>query len=132
MDEERKFLGKRGPLHGIPALLKDNIATIYTEGAAGSRSLISQSLIVVSGMNTTAGSYSLFDFVVPRDAGVVTRLRKAGGIIRTPRSSPASAATSRQAGRVVAGKRQTHTTLEQTLVGRLLDLALLPRLVLLL
>lgn len=33
LDEERKFFGKRGPLHGIPVLLKDNIATIYTEGA---------------------------------------------------------------------------------------------------
>jgi amidase len=32
-------------------------------------------------MNTTAGSYSLEGSVVPRDAGVVTRLRKAGAII---------------------------------------------------
>lgn len=32
-------------------------------------------------MNTTAGSYSLLRSVVPRDAGVVTRLRKAGAII---------------------------------------------------
>jgi amidase len=32
-------------------------------------------------MNTTAGSYSLLGSVVPRDAGVVTRLRKAGAII---------------------------------------------------
>ena len=33
------------------------------------------------GMNTTAGSFSLLGSVVPRDAGVVTRLRKAGAII---------------------------------------------------
>jgi amidase len=32
-------------------------------------------------MNTTAGSYSLLGSIVPRDAGVVTRLRKAGAII---------------------------------------------------
>jgi amidase len=32
-------------------------------------------------MNTTAGSYTLVGSVVPRDAGVVTRLRKAGAII---------------------------------------------------
>jgi amidase len=32
-------------------------------------------------MNTTAGSYSLEGSVVPRDAGVVTRLRKSGAII---------------------------------------------------
>jgi amidase len=32
-------------------------------------------------MNTTAGSYALLDSVVPRDAGVITRLRKAGAII---------------------------------------------------
>lgn len=51
-------------MHGIPILLKDNIATVFTEG-----------------MNTTAGSYSLVNSVVPRDAGVVTRLRKAGAII---------------------------------------------------
>jgi amidase len=33
------------------------------------------------GMNTTAGSYSLLKSVVPSDAGVVKRLRKAGAII---------------------------------------------------
>jgi amidase len=34
-----------------------------------------------AGMNTTAGSYSLLGSVVPRDAGVVTRLRRAGAVI---------------------------------------------------
>jgi hypothetical protein len=33
------------------------------------------------GMNTTAGSFSLLNSVVPDDAGVVKRLRKAGAII---------------------------------------------------
>jgi amidase len=50
------------PLHGIPILLKDNIAT-------------------KDKLNTTAGSYALLRSVVPRDSGVATRLRKAGAII---------------------------------------------------
>ncbi|GLB40037.1 putative amidase [Lyophyllum shimeji] len=64
LDLERKRKGPRSPLHGIPVLLKDNIATIASEG-----------------MNTTAGSFSLLGSVVPDDAGVVKRLRKAGAII---------------------------------------------------
>ncbi|TFK67632.1 amidase signature enzyme [Pluteus cervinus] len=64
LDVERKTTGKRSALHGIPILLKDNIATVASEG-----------------MNTTAGSFSLLGSIVPRDAGVVTRLRKAGAII---------------------------------------------------
>ncbi|KAJ7115101.1 amidase signature enzyme [Mycena crocata] len=63
-DVERKATGKRGMLHGIPILIKDNIATVASEG-----------------MNTTAGSFSLLGSVVPDDAGVVKRLRKAGAII---------------------------------------------------
>lgn len=49
-------------LHGIPILLKDNIGT-------------------KDRLNTTAGSLALFRSVVARDAGVVTKLRKAGAII---------------------------------------------------
>ncbi|KAL5791159.1 hypothetical protein ACOSQ2_006047 [Xanthoceras sorbifolium] len=49
-------------LHGIPVLLKDNIAT-------------------KDKLNTTAGSFALVGSVVPRDAGVVMKLRKAGAII---------------------------------------------------
>ncbi|XP_021810448.1 putative amidase ARB_02965 [Prunus avium] len=49
-------------LHGIPILVKDNIAT-------------------KDKLNNTAGSYALLGSVVPRDAGVVTKLRKAGAII---------------------------------------------------
>ncbi|KAJ7481931.1 amidase signature enzyme [Mycena latifolia] len=64
LDVERKLLGKRSSMHGIPILLKDNIATIAAEG-----------------MNTTAGSFSLLGSIVPEDAGVVKRLRKAGAII---------------------------------------------------
>ncbi|KAJ7875649.1 amidase signature enzyme [Mycena leptocephala] len=64
LDMERRRTGKRSELHGIPVLLKDNIATIATEG-----------------MNTTAGSFSLLGSIVPEDAGVVKRLRKAGAII---------------------------------------------------
>ena len=63
-DHERKFKapGSLSALHGIPILLKDNIAT-------------------KDKLNTTAGSYALLGSVVPRDAGVVTKLRKAGAII---------------------------------------------------
>ncbi|KAH9477867.1 Putative amidase [Psilocybe cubensis] len=61
LDEERKKSGKRSLMHGIPMLLKDNIAAI--------------------GTNTTAGSYSLLGSIVPDDAGVVKRLRKAGSVI---------------------------------------------------
>ncbi|KAJ7889613.1 amidase signature enzyme [Mycena leptocephala] len=64
LDVERRLKGKRSELHGIPILLKDNIATIAAEG-----------------MNTTAGSFSLLGSIVPEDAGVVKRLRKAGAII---------------------------------------------------
>ncbi|KAF9078324.1 amidase signature enzyme [Rhodocollybia butyracea] len=64
LDAERKVSGKRSLLHGIPILLKDNIATIASEG-----------------MNTTAGSFSLLRSIVPGDAGVVKKLREAGAII---------------------------------------------------
>ncbi|XP_058078137.1 probable amidase At4g34880 [Magnolia sinica] len=62
-DQERSD-GKcsKGPLHGIPILLKDNIAT-------------------ADQLNSTAGSLALLGSVVPRDAGVVTRLRDAGAVI---------------------------------------------------
>ncbi|KAF9484228.1 amidase signature enzyme [Pholiota conissans] len=64
MDKERRSYGKRSLMHGIPILVKDNIATMASEG-----------------MNTTAGSYSLLGSIVPEDAGVVKRLRRAGAII---------------------------------------------------
>ncbi|KAJ6469163.1 amidase signature enzyme [Mycena vitilis] len=64
LDTERKLTGKRSELHGIPILLKDNIATIASEG-----------------LNTTAGSFGLLGSIVPEDSGVVKRLRKAGAII---------------------------------------------------
>uniref|UniRef100_A0A7N0T3M4 Amidase domain-containing protein n=1 Tax=Kalanchoe fedtschenkoi TaxID=63787 RepID=A0A7N0T3M4_KALFE len=51
-----------GSLQGIPVLLKDSIGT-------------------KDKMNTTAGSYALLGSVVPRDAMVVEKLRKAGAVI---------------------------------------------------
>ncbi|KAJ7837915.1 amidase signature enzyme [Mycena leptocephala] len=63
LDVERRLTGKRSALHGIPVLLKLIDFTHY------------------SGMNTTAGSFSLLGSIVPEDAGVVKRLRKAGAII---------------------------------------------------
>ncbi|KAK3412663.1 hypothetical protein EUGRSUZ_I01388 [Eucalyptus grandis] len=63
-DRERKAKphGSLSALHGIPILLKDNIAT-------------------KDKMNTTAGSFALLRSVVPRDAGVVARLRRAGAVL---------------------------------------------------
>uniref|UniRef100_A0A5B6YHR7 Amidase domain-containing protein n=1 Tax=Davidia involucrata TaxID=16924 RepID=A0A5B6YHR7_DAVIN len=64
-DLERKAKSHRtvlSGLHGIPILLKDNIAT-------------------KDKLNSTAGSYALLGSVVPRDAGVAKKLRKAGAII---------------------------------------------------
>lgn len=62
LDAERKKAGARGPLHGIPILIKDNIDT-------GDR------------MNTTAGSLALLGSQAPRDAFVAAQLRKAGAVI---------------------------------------------------
>src|SRR6266849_2397438 len=62
LDRERKAKGPRGPLHGIPVLLKDNIAT-------------------VDQMQTTAGSLALIGSRPPRDAFVVSRLREAGAVL---------------------------------------------------
>jgi amidase len=62
LDAERKAKGARGPLHGIPVLLKDNIDT-------GDRML------------TTAGSLSLAAAPAPKDAPLVARLRQAGAVI---------------------------------------------------
>jgi amidase len=62
LDQERKSKGPRGPLHGIPVLIKDNIDT-------GDR------------MNTTAGSLALLGSRPPADAFVAAQLRKAGAVI---------------------------------------------------
>ncbi|KAI8988997.1 amidase signature enzyme [Trametes punicea] len=64
LDRERKISGPRSALHGIPILLKDNIATLHSEG-----------------MNTTAGSFALLGSIVPRDAHVAAKLRAAGAIL---------------------------------------------------
>jgi len=62
LDRERKAGKVRGPLHGIPVLLKDNIDT-------GDRML------------TTAGSLALLGAPAPRDAFIVKRLREAGAVV---------------------------------------------------
>jgi amidase len=62
LDAERKSGHVRGPLHGIPILIKDNIAT-------------------ADKMQTTAGSLALLGLKPPRDAHLVTRLRDAGAVI---------------------------------------------------
>ena len=61
-DRERRAGRVRGPLHGIPVLIKDNIAT-------------------ADRMETTAGSLALVGHRPPRDAFIVRQLREAGAII---------------------------------------------------
>ena len=62
LDEEREGGHLRGPLHGIPVLVKDNIATLDQ-------------------METTAGSLALVGSRVPSDSVIVHRLRAAGAVI---------------------------------------------------
>lgn len=62
LDEERASGGVRGPLHGIPVLVKDNVDTTPP-------------------MATTAGSLALGDTPPVRDAFIVARLREAGAVI---------------------------------------------------
>ena len=62
LDGERKAGRRRGPLHGVPVLIKDNIAT-------------------ADRMMTTAGSLALAGVTPPRDAFIAARLRQAGAVI---------------------------------------------------
>ena len=62
LDEERRKKGPRGPLHGIPMLIKDNIDTHDR-------------------MHTTAGSLALMGSTPPLDATVASRLRDAGVVL---------------------------------------------------
>jgi amidase len=62
LDNERRRGQVRGPLHGIPILVKDNIATD-------------------DNMETTAGSLAILRSRVPADAVIIQRLREAGAVI---------------------------------------------------
>ena len=62
LDRERKEKGPRGPLHGIPVLIKDNIDT-------------------ADRLMTTAGSLALLGSTPPQDATVAKKLREAGAVI---------------------------------------------------
>ncbi len=62
LDKERKDKGPRGPLHGIPVLIKDNIDT-------------------ADKMMTTAGSLALLGSKPPKDSTVARKLREAGAVI---------------------------------------------------
>ena len=62
LDRERKAKGPRGPLHGIPVLIKDNIDT-------------------ADRMMTTAGSLALVGSSPPKDSFVAQKLRAAGAVI---------------------------------------------------
>jgi amidase len=62
LDNERHAGNVRGPLHGIPLLVKDNVATF-------------------DNMQTTAGSLAIYGSQVPADAPLIQKLRAAGAII---------------------------------------------------
>jgi amidase len=62
LDRERKEKGTRGPLHGIPVMLKDNVDT-------------------ADRMMTTAGSLALMGAKPPADSTVARKLREAGAVI---------------------------------------------------
>ncbi|MEP6546640.1 MAG: amidase [Gammaproteobacteria bacterium] len=62
LDRERQSRGPRGPLHGVPVLIKDNVET-------------------ADHMMTTAGSMALDGWYAPVDAPLVARLRAAGALI---------------------------------------------------
>jgi amidase len=62
LDAERKSGKVRGPLHGVPVLIKDNIDT-------------------ADKMHTSAGSLALADNIAARDSFVAERLRAAGAVI---------------------------------------------------
>jgi amidase len=62
LDKERKAKGSRSPLHGVPILIKDNIAT-------------------ADRMQTTACSLALVGSRPPKDSAVAARLRAAGAVI---------------------------------------------------
>ena len=110
-DAERRRGRIRGPLHGIPVLLKDNIATD-------------------DAMETTAGSLALEGSHVPADAPLVRRASRrqarSSWARRTCRSGPTSAASSRSirrsptAGAVAAASLAIRTSSTGTRAGRLL------------
>ena len=62
LDDERKAGHLRGPLHGIPILIKDNIDT-------------------ADQMQTSAGSLALVGQPAPRDAYIIQKLRESGAVI---------------------------------------------------
>jgi amidase len=62
LDAERRAKGPRGPLHGVPILLKDNVDTHDR-------------------LTTTAGSLALEGSIPPRDSFVAERLRAAGAVL---------------------------------------------------
>ena len=62
MDKERAAGKVRGPLHGVPVLIKDNIST-------GDK------------MHTTAGALAIADNIVKQDAFIIEKLRAAGAVL---------------------------------------------------
>lgn len=81
LDKERKDGKARGPLHGIPVLVKDvSPNTNLNEGQHESANTI-QNMATADRMETTGGSWALLGCKVPKDAHIVHLLRKAGAVI---------------------------------------------------
>jgi len=103
LDAERHKTGPRGPLHGIPLLLKDNIET-------------------QDAMPTTAGSLALKDNITHRDAPLAAKLRAAGAIIlgKTNLSEWANirSSSSISGWSAIGGLTKNHTCLTATPVVR--------------
>ncbi len=97
LDAERKAGQVRGPLHGLPVLIKDNIDT-------GDR------------MHTTAGSLALSDWRAPVDAPVAASLRAAGAVIlgKTNLSEWANARSTRSTSGWSARGGQTTNAYDRT------------------
>jgi hypothetical protein len=94
LDTERARSGPRGPLHGIPILLKDNVDT-------------------ADRTRTAAGSLALVDSQVQQDATVASRLRDAGAVLLGKAGLSEWAITAprarRAAGADAAGRSGIHT-----------------------
>lgn len=106
MDDERKAGKVRGPLHGIPVLIKDNINT-------------------ADKMMTTAGSIALMNHIAAKDATVVTKLREAGAVLlgkQILRNGPTSVRQNHvRDGVAEADKRECHTIQTAIPVVQVLD-----------
>jgi amidase len=82
LDEERRQRRVRGPLHGVPVLIKDVSSTSApTRIKLTDYLLLYKNIATADKMQTTAGSWALLGCIVPKDAQIVHLLRESGAII---------------------------------------------------